>query len=106
MADISAERSRLFRLKVFGVCLRWTLLGLLLAVIVAFAGALERLFPSAPALAGVGLLRTLALPLASLALELGLLGGVALGFALGVAWARPALRELGLLLVIPAVLAA
>jgi hypothetical protein len=88
------------------VCLRWTLLGLALAVVVAFAAALERLFPSAPALASVGLLRTLALPLASLAFELAALAGIPLGFALGVVRLRPALRGLALLLAIPALLAA
>ena len=91
-------------MKAFAVCLRWTLLGLLLAVIVAFTAVLDQLFPSAPALAGLGLLRTLAKPLASLALELALLGGVPAGFAFGVVRVRPALRELAFLLVIPALL--
>lgn len=93
-------------LKALGLCLRWTLLGLLVAVLVAFAAALQRLFPAVSALAGLGLLRTLALPLASLALELAVLAGVPLGFALGALRAAPRARQLLALLAVPALLAA
>ncbi len=83
-------------------CARWTLLGFSAALAVAFAASLQRLFPSVSALGAVGLLPTLALPLASLALELAVLGGVPLGFALGVRRAPGRWRAL---LPIPAMIA-
>ncbi len=92
-----------WRVSALFTCARWTLLGFLLALIVAFAALCVRLFPSISTLGALGLLPTLALPLASLALELAVLGGIPLGFALGVRALPPA--RLTLLLAVPAVLA-
>ena len=90
-------------MKAFRTCLRATLLGLAFGLVLSLGGAAYRLLPSAAAARSVGLLPTLALPLVSLGLELSVLGGLPLGFALGLS--RERWRERLKLLIVPALIA-
>ena len=90
-------------MKALRISLRATLLGLAFGLVLSLAGAAYRLLPSAAAARNVGLLPTLALPLVALGLELSVLGGLPLGFALGLPFDR--WRERLKVLVVPAIIA-